>query len=159
MTIHDGQHRTKGRRRESMNELCARLHERVLYFTFGDHISQTATCLSNALPTSLAVASEPTPYLHPGPCLVCRLLTYASTFTEITKMPKTIILFIGKDGQNRVPYIKVTLVIPTTHPIQAAFLPGAHDFGYIPRHRVPDLNAGTRLWLQQTTKTIAQTRV
>ena len=46
-----------------------------------------------------------------------------------------------------------------THPILAAFLPGAHDFGYLPLHRVPDLNEGTRMWPQQTTKKLAQTRV
>ena len=38
-------------------------------------------------------------------------------------------------------------------PILAAFLLGAHDFGYLPLHRVPDLNESTRLWPQQTTKT------
>ena len=62
-------------------------------------------------------------------------------------------------GQNRVPYTNITITIPTTHPILAAFLPGAHDFGYFPLNRVPDFNEGTPLWPQQTAKTLAQTRV
>ena len=59
-------------------------------------------------------------------------------------------------GQNRVPYANITITIPTTHPILAAFLPDAHDFGYLPLHQVHGLNEGTRLWPQQTTKTLAK---